>query len=49
MALANKLANQTSLVGDEKVTLRNQLQRYITNEYHQKIRDYFYDRSGDTK
>jgi hypothetical protein len=48
MALANKLANQTSLVGDEKVTLRNQLQRYITNEYHQKIKDYFYDRSRDT-
>ena len=44
MALANKLANQTSLMGDEKVTLRNQLQRYITNEYHQKIRDYFYGR-----
>ena len=43
MALANKLANQTSLVGDEKVTLRNQLQRYITNEYQQKMRDYFYD------
>jgi len=49
MALANKLANQTSLLGDEKVTLRNQLQRYITNEYQQKIRDYFYDRVGDTK
>jgi len=49
MSLANKLANQTSLVGDEKVTLRNQLQRYITNEYYQKIRDYFYDRVGDTK
>jgi Fe-S cluster biosynthesis and repair protein YggX len=44
MALSNKLANQTSLVGDEKVTLRNQLQRYITNEYHQKMKDYFYDR-----
>jgi hypothetical protein len=49
MALANKLANQTSLLGDEKVTLRNQLQRYITNEYYQKIRDYFYDRVGDNK
>ena len=44
MVLANKLANQTSLEGDEKVTLRNQLQRYITNEYHQKMKDYFYDR-----
>ncbi len=41
MALANKLANQTSLEGDEKVMLRNQLQRYITNEYGSQIKDYF--------
>jgi hypothetical protein len=41
MALANKLANQTSLEGDEKVMLRNQLQRYITNEYSSQIKDYF--------
>jgi hypothetical protein len=44
MKLANQLANQTSLVGDEKVILRNQLQRYITNEYRQKMRDYFHGR-----
>ena len=44
MALANKLANKTSLQGDEKVTLRNQMQRYITNEYYSKIRDYFMSR-----
>jgi len=44
MKLANQLANQTSLYGDEKVMLRNQLQRYITNEYQQKIRDYFMSR-----
>jgi hypothetical protein len=49
MKLANQLANQTSLVGDEKVMLRNQLQRYITNEYQQKMRDYFHDRIGDDK
>lgn len=49
MKLANQLANQTSLVGDEKVMLRNQLQRYITNEYQQKMRDYFRDRIGDDK
>lgn len=41
MKLANQLANQTQLQGDEKVMLRNQLQRYITNEYQEKIRDYF--------
>jgi hypothetical protein len=44
MKLANELANQTSLLGDEKVTLRNQMQRYITNEYYTKIRDYFMSR-----
>jgi hypothetical protein len=44
MKLANQLANQTSLEGDEKVMLRNQLQRYITNEYSIKIRDYFMSR-----
>jgi hypothetical protein len=44
MKLANGLANQTSLIGDEKVTLRNQIQIYITNEYYSKIRDYFMSR-----
>ena len=44
MKLANQIANQTSLEGDEKVMLRNQLQRYITNEYQQKMRDYFHGR-----
>ncbi len=44
MKLANQLANQTSLEGDEKVMLRNQLQRYITNEYSIKMRDYFMSR-----
>jgi hypothetical protein len=49
MALANKLANQTSLQGDEKVTLRNQLQRYITNEYHSQMKDYYFDKLGESK
>jgi hypothetical protein len=44
MKLANELANKTRLIGDEKVTLRNQLQRYITNHYYEKIRDYFMSR-----
>lgn len=48
MKLANQLANQTRLTGDEKVTLRNQLQRYITNEYYSKIRDYFMSRLEKT-
>jgi hypothetical protein len=44
MKLANQLANKTRLSGDEKVTLRNQMQRYITNEYYSRIRDYFMSR-----
>jgi len=44
MKLANELANQTKLTGDQKVTLRNQIQIYVTNEYYSKIRDYFMSR-----
>jgi len=49
MKLANELANKTRLIGDEKVTLRNQLQRYITNEYYSKIKDYFMSRMEKNK
>jgi len=42
--LSNDLANKTKLIGDQKVTLRNQLLRYIRNEYYSKIRDYFMSR-----
>ena len=44
MKLANQIAIDSGLDGDEKVTLRNQMQRYITNEYYTKIRDYFMSR-----
>ena len=49
MKLANELANKTRLIGDEKVTLRNQLQRYITNHYYEKIRNYFMSRLDQSK
>jgi hypothetical protein len=49
MKISNQLANETSLNGDEYVTLRNQLLRFTTNEYRQKMRDYFNGRVGDTK
>jgi len=49
MKLANELANKTRLIGDEKVTLRNQLQIYITNHYYEKIRDYFMFRLDNNK
>jgi hypothetical protein len=48
MKLANELANQTKLTGDQKVTLRNQIQLYVTNEYYSKIRDYFMSRLEKT-
>ena len=41
MKMANQIANNSSLHGDDKVTLRNRLQRYITNNYGSNIRDYF--------
>ena len=31
MKLANEIANESKFTGDEKVTLRNQIQRYATN------------------
>lgn len=49
MKIAYGLANQSKLQGDEKVILRNQLQRYITNEYMSKIRDYFNDKLNNSK
>jgi len=49
MKLANELANKTRLLGDEKVTLRNQMQRYITNHYYEKLRDYFMSRLDQYK
>jgi hypothetical protein len=42
--LSHELANKTSLHGDKKVTLRNQMQQYIKNHYYEKIRDYFMSR-----
>jgi hypothetical protein len=48
MKLSNDLANKTRLIGDQKVTLRNQLLRYIRNEYYSKIRDYFMSRLEKT-
>ena len=48
MKLSNDLANQTRLIGDQKVTLRNQILRYIRNEYYSKIRDYFMSRLEKT-
>jgi len=48
LKLSNDLANKTRLIGDQKVTLRNQLLRYIRNEYYSKIRDYFMSRLEKT-
>ncbi len=44
MKLANEITNKTRLDGDKKVTLRNQIQRTILNNYYSKMRDYFMSR-----
>lgn len=49
MKLANDLTNQSNLDGDEKVTLRNQMLRYIKNEHGSEIKDYFFDRLSNFK
>ena len=44
MKLANEIVNKTRLDGDKKITLRNQIQRTILNNYYSKMRDYFMSR-----
>jgi hypothetical protein len=44
MKLANELVNETNLQGDKRVTLRNQMQRFILNNYYTKMREYFLGR-----
>lgn len=49
MKLANQIAHQSGLGGDELVTLRNQMLHYIKNEHGQQIRDYFFDKVDNFK
>ena len=44
MKLANQISNETRLDGDKKVTLRNQIQRTILNNYYSNMREYFMSR-----
>ena len=44
MKLANEITNRTKLFGDEKITLRNQIQRTILNNYYSEMRNYFMSR-----
>jgi len=44
MKLANELVNETNLQGDKRITLRNQMQRFILNNYYTKMREYFLGR-----
>ena len=44
--LANDMVNnESTLDGDEKVTLRNQIQRYVESNYYSKIKEYFMSRT----
>jgi hypothetical protein len=49
MKLANQIAIDSGLDGDEKVTLRNQMLHYIKNEHGPEMKDYFFGRLGDIK
>ena len=49
MKLANQIANESGIHGDEKVTLRNQMLHYITNNHGSEIKDYFFDRVDNFK
>jgi hypothetical protein len=49
MKLANQIAIDSGLDGDEKVTLRNQMLHYIKNEHGSEIKDYFFDRVDNFK
>jgi hypothetical protein len=49
MKLANQIAIDSGLDGDEKVTLRNQMLHYIKNEHGSEIKDYFFDRLNNFK
>jgi len=44
--LANDMVNnESTLDGDEKVTLRNQIQRYVESNYYSEIKEYFMSRT----
>jgi len=49
MKLANQIAIESGLDGDEKVTLRNQMLHYIKNNHGPEIKDYFFDRVDNFK
>lgn len=49
MKLANQIAIESGLDGDEKVTLRNQMLHYIKNEHGSEMKDYFFGRLDDIK
>jgi hypothetical protein len=49
MKLANQIAIESGLDGDEKVTLRNQMLHYIKNEHGSEIKDYFFGRVDNFK
>ena len=49
MKLANQIANESGIHGDEKVTLRNQMLHYIKNNHGSEIKDYFFDRVDNFK
>ena len=42
--ISNELANESGFQGDEKITLRNQIQRFIESNYYPDMKSYFLSR-----
>jgi hypothetical protein len=45
MGLSSMIMRDSNLEGDERIIVRNRLQRYITTEYRDKIKDYYLQRN----
>ena len=45
MGLSSMIMRDSNLEGDERIIVRNRLQRYITTEYRDRIKDYYLQRN----
>ena len=45
MSLSSMIMRDSNLEGDERIIIRNRIQRYITTEYRDRIKDYYLQRN----
>ena len=45
MGLSSMIMRDSNLEGDERIIVRNRIQRYITTEYRDRIKDYYLQRN----